>query len=217
MNQSGPIRKYLSDLATSLSSRNYPTERILPEIEDHLYQRADQLRAEGWQPDEAEQEAITRFGAISRVVSQFQQQPPLPCEERIMFRRSLIALVALTSVYAALHVIFSLLNEPTAIWTYVKIAYAVIVIGYGTLVLHWQWAARQLGEIQRWGIFIGGLALIEIGTANIVWTAHLGLVSGDWEYYGFVGGGLISLLGALAAIWFAWPLLETGQDPQPVA
>ncbi len=135
-----------------------------------------------------------------------------------MIRRSFSLLVLLTSAYAALHVIFSLLNEPTEIFSYVKVAFASIVVGCGALILYWQWTSRQLGEIGRWTVFIGGLSLIEIGSANIVWTVHLGLVSGDWEYYGFVGGVLISLLGGLAAICLTFPdFLETKHDPQPLA
>lgn len=135
-----------------------------------------------------------------------------------MIRRSLTGLVVLTSAYAALHVIFSLLNEPTAVFTYVKIAFAAIVVGTGMLILHWQWRARRLGDLERFAIFVGGLSLIEIGTANMVWTAHLGLVSGDWEFYGFVGGAMISFLGGVAVLWLAFPdLLEAKPDLQPTA
>ncbi|MCH8839256.1 MAG: hypothetical protein IH831_00985 [Planctomycetes bacterium] len=187
------------------------------EVEDHLRQRVEELQAAGWEPREAKREAIARFGTPLKVVDQF-RQPPLPCEEEIMFRRSMTMLAALTSVYAALHVVFSLLNEPTAIFTYVKIVYAVIIVGYGMLIFHWQWVSRGIGEIERCAIFIGGMGLIEIGTANIVWTAHLGLVSGDWEFYGFLGGALISLLGAIAATWLAFPNFPiTKHDPQPIA
>jgi len=135
-----------------------------------------------------------------------------------MIRLSMTVLVSLISAYAGLHVIFSLVNEPTAILTYFKVAYAVVVVGCGMLILHWQWTSRRIGDIERCAIFIGGLGLIEIGTANMVWTAHLGLVSGDWEYYGFVGGALISLLGAIAAIWLAFPNFPNMKhDPQPIA
>ncbi len=132
-----------------------------------------------------------------------------------MIRLSMTVLVALISAYVGLHVIFSLVNEPTAILTYVKIAYAVIVVGSGMLILHWQWTSRRIGVTERWAIFIGGLGMIEIGTANMVWTAHLGLVTGDWEFYGFVGGALISLLGAVAATWLA--MVDTNRDPQLTA
>ena len=132
-----------------------------------------------------------------------------------MIRCSLTGLVAITSLYAALLLVFSLVNELAAAFTYVKAALAAIVFGVGAMILHWQWTARPLGEFERFAIFCGGLALIEIGAANVVWTAHLGLVSGDWEHYGFVGGVLISALGALAAIWLAFPdILATKDDRQ---
>jgi hypothetical protein len=218
MNSLDPIRQYVADLACRLSSSNKPSERILCEVEDHLRQRVDQLLAAGWDQLQAEREAIARFGTTGRLADQFQRQPPLPCEEMIMIRRSLSFLVLLTSAYAALLVIFALLNEPTAIFSYVKLAFASIVVGCGALILHWQWTSRQLGKIGRWTVFICALGLIEIGSANIVWTVHLGLVTGDWENYGFVGGVLISLLGGLVAICLAFPdFLETKHDPQPLA
>jgi hypothetical protein len=218
MNTLDPVRQYLNDLASRLSSSDGPTRRILCEVEEHLRQRIDQLRAAGWDKKLAEREAIARFGATFRIADQFQQQPPLPCEELIMIRRSLSSLVLLTSAYAALLGIFSLLNEPTAIFSYVKVAVASVVVGCGVLILHWQWNSRQLGAIGRWSVFTGGLGLIVIGTANIVWTAHLGLVTGDWESYGFVGGALILLLGGLAAICLTFPeSLESKNDPKPLA
>lgn len=218
MNKLDPVRQYVNDLASRLSSSNKPTERIVCEVEEHLRQRIDQLQTAGWYKPQAEREAIARFGTTCRIADQFQQQPPLPGEEFIMIRRSLSILVLLTSAYAALLGIFSLLNEPTAIFSYVKVAFASIVVGCGALILHWQWNAHQLGKIGRWTVFVGGLSLIEIGTANIVWTVHLGLVTGDWEYYGFVGGALISLLGGLAAICLTFPdFLETKHDPHPLA
>ena len=132
-----------------------------------------------------------------------------------MIRHSLTVLVAITSLYAALLAVFALVNEPAATFTYVKLALAAIVIGCGLLVVHWQWTGRPLKVSERFAIFFGGLGLIEIGTANTVWTAHLGLVSGDWEYYGFVGGMLISVLGALAATWLAFPeFLASNDEPQ---
>jgi len=217
MNKSDPIRQFLAELETSLSSNGSSPERILHEIEDHLRQQVEEFRSAGVERSEAELKALALFGTSAQVAEQFRQQPPLPCEEETMFRRSMTVLAAVTSIYAGLHVVFSLLNDPTALLTYVKAALALVVLAYGWLILQWQWGSRELSEMRRWAVIVGGLSLIEIGTANIVWTAHLGLVSGDWEYYGFVGGSLISMLGALAVIWFAWPLLEARRDLQPIA
>lgn len=130
-----------------------------------------------------------------------------------MVRYSLTALVVLTSFYALLLGGFSLLGEPAEIFAYFKLLLAAIVIGSGLLVLRWQWMPSAIDENQRWWVFVGGLSLIEIGTANIVWSAHLGLVTGDWEFYGFVGGALISLLGGLVAIFFAFPHCLEDETP----
>lgn len=218
MKDSDPIRQYLTDLAASLALSSYPAERILHEVEDHLRQRTGDLQSQGWQPQEAALEAIARFGTPHRVASQFQQQPPLPNAEEIMIRLSMTVLVALISLYAGAHVVFSLVNDPAAMLSYIKIVYAAIVVAYGVLILRWQWASPIMGDAMRCAIFVGGLALIEIGAANMVWATHLGIVSGDWEFYGFVGGALVSLLGAVAATLLAFPNFpNTSHQPQPVS
>ena len=173
MKSSDPIREYLAELAEHLSSNNQSPVRILREIEDHLRQHIEELCSAGSDPSEAVRESLARFGTPAELAEQFRQQPPLPCEEETMFRRSITVLAALTSIYAGLHVVFSLMSEPTALFTYVKTAAAFVVVGYGLLVLSWQWSSRQIGEIRRWAVFVGGLGMIEIGTANMVWTAHL--------------------------------------------
>ena len=218
MSDADPIQVYLSELAKNLAAKPDVRGRIIDEVEDHLRQRADELRAGGWATNDAQREAIARFGPADRLVSSFERQSPIPSEEVIMVRRTLAALVVLVSVYATMYVIFSLVNGPTEIFTWIKTALGTIVIGSGMAVLYWLWAPRELGESARSAVFVASLSLIEIGTANIVWTAHLGLVTGDWEYYGFIGGAMISLLGGGAALLIAFPgMFDNSRDPQSIA
>ena len=200
-----PIAEYLEELSICLQSQGQSSGRILREVEDHLIERVADLRDTGWSLQDAQQEAIDRFGSIPRVVKQFQQSPPLPSEEEVMIRSSLTALAAVTSAYAAMHIFFSWFNEPNTIISYVKIICALVVITSGAVIIHWQWTSKPIGLIEKCAILIGGLELVEIGTANIVWDIHLGLVSGNWEYYGFIGGALIGLLGAVAACCLMFP------------
>jgi len=45
-----------------------------------------------------------------------------------------------------------------------------------------------------------GLALTIIGSAWLVWAIHLGLTSGDWEYYGLLSAGATAAQGALSVL-----------------
>ncbi len=194
------IDDYMAKLAREMPRGNR-SERILLEIECHLRDRTEKLCSNGQSQREAEAAAIAQFGTQEQILQEFSVQAPIESEEFIMLRSTLTVLVALTGVYAALHAVFAFPNEGSALWAGAKILAATYVIGYGILVLFWLRDRRQMSETLRVILFIGGLGLIELGTANVVWTAHLGLVTGDWEYYGFVGGALISMLGALPAIW----------------
>lgn len=49
-------------------------------------------------------------------------------------------------------------------------------------------------------IFIVGLALTIIGSAWLVWAIHLGLTSGDWEYYGLLSAGAVAAQGGLSLL-----------------
>jgi len=102
-----------------------------------------------------------------------------------------IFLALVNSLVAGLLIAFSLsgseIRQVAAWWTLLKTlsAFSVIVIG----VLAWLAGMRTV----RPGLMsLGSLLLVALGTATIVWTLHLALVTSDAEYYMLVyGGGLI--------------------------
>jgi len=49
-------------------------------------------------------------------------------------------------------------------------------------------------------VFIAGLALTIIGSAWLVWAIHLGLTSGDWEYYAHISAGAVAAQGCLSLL-----------------
>lgn len=119
-------------------------------------------------------------------------------------RIALNGLVVLTVLYAGAHLFFTLLDEAPFTWKLAKICIAAGVVVYGLLLLMQLSRPSALAKALRWVTYFGALAMIAVGAANVVWTAHLGIMSGDWEYYGILGGGLIALQGALVATWLAW-------------
>ena len=105
-----------------------------------------------------------------------------------------IFLALVNSLVAGLLIAFSLsgseIRQVAAWWTLLKTlsAFSVIVIG----VLTWLASMRTV----RPGLMsLGSLLLVALGTATIVWTLHLALVTGDAEYYMLVYGGSLILQG----------------------
>jgi hypothetical protein len=106
-----------------------------------------------------------------------------------------IFLALMNSLVAGLIIAFSLsgseIRQAVAWWTLMKTlaAFSVIVIG----ALTWLASMRTV----RPGLMsLGSLLLVAVGTATIVWTLHLALVTGDAEYYMLVYGGSLIVQGA---------------------
>jgi len=113
-----------------------------------------------------------------------------------------IFLALINSLVAGLIIAFSLsgseIRQAAAWWTLIKTLAACSVIVIGALT----WLA-SMRTVRSGLMSLGSLLLVALGTATIVWTLHLTLVTGDAEYYMLVyGGSLIvqgtsSLLGVL--------------------
>ncbi|HJR78906.1 MAG TPA: hypothetical protein VJ821_02465 [Anaerolineales bacterium] len=113
-----------------------------------------------------------------------------------------IFLALINSLAAGLLIALSLsgpeIRQAAAWWTTLKTLAAFSVIAIGILT----WLAN-IRIVRPSLISLGSLFLVALGTATIVWTLHLALVTGDAEYYMLVyGGSLIvqaasTLFGAL--------------------
>jgi hypothetical protein len=68
-----PIEAYLNQLDRELHKRRAPRRRLLAEAEDHLRSAAEEFVARGRSLDDAEHEAIERFGAAPVVAHRFAQ------------------------------------------------------------------------------------------------------------------------------------------------
>lgn len=120
-----------------------------------------------------------------------------------------IFLALVNSLVAGLLIAFSLsgseIRQVAAWWTLLKTlsAFSVIVIG----VLAWLAGMRTV----RPGLMsLGSLLLVALGTATIVWTLHLALVTSDAEYYMLVYGGSLIVQGTAS-------LFDVLQEPHSSA
>jgi hypothetical protein len=120
-----------------------------------------------------------------------------------------IFLALVNSLVAGLLIAFSLsgseIRQVAAWWTLLKTlsAFSVIVIG----ALAWLAGMRTV----RPGLMsLGSLLLVALGTATIVWTLHLALVTSDAEYYMLVYGGSLIVQGTAS-------LFDVLQEPHSSA
>jgi len=64
------IDSYLADLRLALRSRFLLRRRLLAEVEDHLRESAEELRRSGLAADDAEREAVARFGSPKAIATE---------------------------------------------------------------------------------------------------------------------------------------------------
>ncbi|HZM20134.1 MAG TPA: hypothetical protein VFC02_00245 [Anaerolineales bacterium] len=105
-----------------------------------------------------------------------------------------IFLALINSLLAGLLIVFSLsgneIHQAAAWWLLVKLTVGLSIIVVGGLT--WVGSIRTI----RPGLMaLGSLFLVAIGAATVMWTLHLGLVTGDMEYYMFMYGGSLMAQG----------------------
>lgn len=101
-------------------------------------------------------------------------------------------LALINSLLAGLLIVFSLsgteLRQAAAWWLLTKLlaGSSVIVIG----ALTWLGSVRTIKPSL---MAVSSLFLVALGAGTVMWTLHLGLVSGDMEYYMFLYGGSLMM------------------------
>ncbi len=103
-----------------------------------------------------------------------------------------IFLALVNSITAGLLLAFTLsapeLQQAQTAWLLTKIIAGISVVAIGALT--WFGGTRAV----RYGLLpMSSLFLVALGAATTVWTFHLGIVTGDMEYYmAWFGGSLIA-------------------------
>lgn len=118
-----------------------------------------------------------------------------------MMKTISIFLALLNSLMAALILAFSLspteVNQTATWWLLARVVAAASVIGVAGLI--WLGGLRAIHS----GLMtLCSLFLVALGTATVVWTFHLVLVTGDVESYMVVFGGSLILQGMASLFGF---------------
>jgi hypothetical protein len=113
-----------------------------------------------------------------------------------------IFLALVNLLMAGLILAFSLspteLSQAETWWSSVKIGAALCVILIG--ILTW---LGSVGTINPGLIALCSMFLVALGASTIVWTFHLGLVTGDMEFYMVIYGGSLIIQGMASLFGFA--------------
>jgi hypothetical protein len=189
------IDDYLQEVAGLFPQNSLRARRALKEIENHLRERADQLQCQGIDAETAATTAVERFGKAIDVFHQFEVQAPFESEVDTMIRNVLTGITGLTTAFAALFFVFSFYDDAAVLTTIAKLLLSTAILGFNLVSLYWLWRQRGERPWLRWAVFAGALFLVILGSAGFAWTAHLGLLTGDWESYGFLMSALLVFQG----------------------
>ena len=113
-----------------------------------------------------------------------------------------IFLALINSLLAGLLIVFSLsgseIHQAAAWWLLTKVLIGLSIIVVGALT--WIGSVRT---IKPGLVALGSLFLVAIGAATVMWTLHLGLVTGDMEYYMFIYGGSLMVQGTASLFGYS--------------
>jgi len=205
----GPLAALLADLARELSPDLPGRDRILAEVEDHLSQSVEALMRDGLPPDEAEREAVARFGNPSELAVLLRSLANEPGYGRELalnrwqlaaswaaLASGLFAVAGLTALaaWALLDPDLTTGREPRA---FALLGAAILAGMVSGMTLMRQ--RRDIGGRLRLAV-VGAVALVPLGAASVLGTLQLGQQTGDYEWYG-VGIGLALIAQGLLAAW----------------
>jgi hypothetical protein len=195
-----PIQAYISDFASRLPCHGRRANRVLHEIEDHLRETTDYLCRQGMNPAEAARAAVGRVGTPNELIRQFDIEAPIESEVPIMVRSILLLAALLSTLFAGLFCVMAWFDDAPIAWLIMKTLVSALIMGCSMILFGQAWGHTISLRWERELAVASALLSVAFGSAGGVFTAHLGIVTHDWEMYGFVGAALLILQGVLAAI-----------------
>lgn len=202
----GPIATFLAQLCAALRLGRRRADRILAEVEDHLLETAESLQARGLSPEEAERQALARFGALEHLAHGFNTELGTTTEVARMLRILTSFMAIFTSLIAFLigiHSLFLDVREGGAAWVAQKIVGSTAVVLVGAFTLRHLWSRSSRSDRLIGVLWAGAIGLIPLGIVTVIGTIHLARVTGDWEMYMIAAGAALVCQGILT-IWSLW-------------
>ena len=117
-----------------------------------------------------------------------------------LWPRLLLIIAGVTTFSALIFLFFALQELTLRSLIFIMASTVVILCGVYTLA---RFGKHRLENCKTGLLFIGWV-FSALGAAGLVWTLHLGITSGDFEYYGFVINGLLMTQGFLSILFVTY-------------
>jgi len=112
-----------------------------------------------------------------------------------------ILLALVNSLTAGLLIAYNLseteIGQAVLLWSLTKISAALGVIGIG--ILTWFASIRTTNTSL---LSVGGVSLVALGAATVVWTYHVAAIGGGMEFHMIIYGGSLMMQGMASLLGF---------------
>lgn len=179
-----PIDAWIAELRRQLRYDPFLASRVLKEVADHLSDAASAEQRAGASPQDARRRAVGRFGSPESFAA------GLPRYELTLRLASLV--VATATIVAAVFIVVAMLrlvpsseSATLPVW----LVAAVSFLMYGALTRLCVLRASQ-GVVESLMALSSAFAAVS-GVAIVGHSGYLGRVTGDWDYYVIMFGGVL--------------------------
>jgi len=193
----GPIQKYLADLRREMRGNPLLARRVAEEVADHLAEAAAAGRNSGMSPEDAEENAVRRFGPASQLARQFDRFT-LPLKLLLGYASLATVCVALWLFSVIAFVLPSRDPSHIPLWRGIALGF----LAYCAL----SWAYIAAGPRNAWLRLLGPLASVAavgFGIFLIVGAMQQASGGGHFEGYLILMGLIVSGHGLAAIAYMA--------------
>jgi hypothetical protein len=202
------IGDYLDELGRELRRRRAPAARLLREVEDHLRESAAELHSSGLTHEQAESQAVVRFGAAATVAARFAQATASATAQRAV-NASTLAVAGYAAVLFGFATGSQLLRDfpqgAPSFFAFQLAAVALVV----ALVRSWRWrgqvvAQSELVAIARAvAVAIGALVVAAVSEAAVALSRPAGVIAWSEARYltlAFAAAFVVVIAAAFSAV-----------------
>lgn len=205
MNSLSPIQAFLAQLRKELRIRPPLAERVIAEAEDHLLETAKRYRERSLSLEEAECEAVARFGTPENIAKSFgSAQNTWEATMTLVLRISVTFLALFTSLICLLSVAHTIGEGEVGTESMIlRGILGTVVIVMGVITIQYLWRRGSQDPTFSRIVRLGSVGLVTLGSVVIVDTVRVARITGDWEYYIIMMGMALVCQGMLM-LWSPW-------------
>ena len=190
-----PTEAYLEDLRRQLRGNPLLARRVLEEVTDHLAEATAAARRSGMSQQDAEQDAIHRFGAPGALVSELDRFG-LPLKLLVLGASVATVGVGLWLLWVIAFILP--VRDPAHIpmWRAVAFAFFSYSLLCGSYLV-----VGPRNPVLRWAVTAASLTAIAVGLGAVVDMIRMGMAGGHFEGYIVLMGLILAGHGLSAVVY----------------